>query len=144
MFLKNPHIRFGKLSTLFGKYDKVIVRVDIGCKVFHYYVYSKNNMSKNDYYGFCDGTKVVISEKNLSVDYLLLSDLLKVHPVIKIRNEPIFYWVENNYIVKAVGNPNKVSFLLEETITSKLNGRELFYINPNDFIVDTNIISRNY
>ncbi len=132
------------LSTLFDKYDNVVIQENIGCNVFHYYYYSKKNMSKNHYYGFCDGTKVVISKNNLFVDYPLLSDLLIVHPVIKIQNEPIFYWVENNYIVKAFGNIDNVSILLEDTISSKLNGKELHYISYNCFIEDTNIISINY
>jgi hypothetical protein len=69
---------------------------------------------------------------------------LIVHPVIKIENEPIFYRVENNYIVKAFENIDKVSIRLAETISSNLNGKELHYISYNSFFEDTNKIFSRY
>lgn len=135
-----------KLSNLFDNYDNVIVRENIGCNVFHYHYYSKKTMSKIYYGGFCDGSKVVISKDNLVVDYPLLSELLKEQSVIKIQNESIFYWIQNSCVFKAIyiGKYCNCNILLEETISSLLNGKELLSIPSDSFIEDRIVINKTF
>jgi hypothetical protein len=135
-----------KLSKLFDSYDIVIVRENIGCNVFHYHYYSKKTMSKIYYDGVCNGSKVIISKDNLVVDYPLLSVLLKEHSVFKIQNENTFYWIQGSYVVKAsyTGENCNCNILLEETISSLLNGKELLSVPSMSFIEDIIVINRTF